>query len=136
MGVRFNMIGIFVSDIEKMVAFYRDCLGIPVKSEGDYYTLFEHEGIEFGFFSRATAPDFIEAELTYPSGVNGTFALSIDVDDFYDVDDEYERLIDGGASPVAEPKDVPWGQRSSIVADPEGNMIEISSWGRLPEGDF
>ena len=136
MGVRFNMIGIFVGDIEKMVAFYRDCLGIPVKSEGDYYTLFEHEGIELGMFARSMMGDFIEAELTYPSGVNGTFSLSIDVDDFYDVDDEFERIIEAGATPVAQPKDVPWGQRSSMVADPEGNMIEISSWGKAPDGDF
>lgn len=136
MGVRFNMIGIFVSDIGKMVEFYRDVLGIAVKSEGDYYTLFEHEGIELGFFARSMAPDFIEADLTYPSGVNGTFSLSIDVDDFLDVDDEFERIVEAGATPVAEPKDVPWGQRSSMVADPEGNMIEISSWGKAPDGDF
>ena len=136
MGVRFNMIGIFVSDIGRMVEFYRDVLGMEVKSEGDYYTLFEHEGIELGMFARSMMGDFIEAELTYPSGVNGTFSLSIDVDDFYDVDDEFERIIEAGATPVAQPKDVPWGQRSSMVADPEGNMIEISSWGKAPDGDF
>jgi lactoylglutathione lyase len=136
MGVRFNMVGIFVSDIGRMVEFYRDVLGMEVKSEGEYYTLFEHEGIELGMFSRSMAPDFIEAELTYPSGVNGTFSLSIDVDAFYDVDDEFERLIEAGATAVAQPKDVPWGQRSSMVADPEGNMIEISSWGKGPDRDF
>ena len=136
MGLRFNMIGIFVSDIGRMVEFYRDVLGMEVKSEGDYYTLFEHEGIELGMFARSMMGDFIEAELTYPSGLNGTFSLSIDVDDFYDVDDEFERIIEAGATPVAQPKDVPWGQRSSMVADPEGNMIEISSWGKAPDGDF
>ena len=136
MGVRFSMIGIFVSDLEKMVAFYHDVLGFEVKNEGEYFTVFDHEGIDLGFFARSMAQDYIEAELTYPSGVNGTFSLSIDVEDFYDVDDEYERIVDAGGTPVAQPKDVPWGQRSSMVADPEGNMIEISSWGRIPDGDF
>ena len=136
MGIRFNMIGIFVKDLDKMVEFYRDVLGIDVKNGGEHYALFEHEGIELGFFVRSMLPEFLEEEVTYPSGVNGTFALTIDVDDFLDVDDEYERLLDAGATPVAEPKDVPWGQRSSMIADPEGNMIEISSWGKAPDGDF
>ena len=130
------MIGIFVRDLSRMVEFYRDVLGIEVKTEGDNYTLFEHEGIELGLFARSMLPEFLEEEVTYPSGVNGTFSLTIDVDDFYDVDEEYERLVESGAKAVAEPKDVPWGQRCGMIADPEGNMIEISSWGKGPGGGF
>ncbi len=136
MGIRFNMIAIFVADLGKMVAFYRDVLGVEVKSDGEHYTLFEHEGIELGMFARSMLPEFLEEDVTFPSGVNGTFSLTIDVDDFLDVDEEVERLVDAGATAVAQPKDVPWGQRSSMIADPEGNMIEISSWGNAPDGDF
>jgi len=135
MGIRFNMIGIFVKDLGKMVEFYRDVLGAEVKNDGEHYT-FEHEGIELGFFARSMLPEFLEEEVTYPSGVNGTFSLTIDVDDFLDVDDEFERLVEAGATAISEPKDVPWGQRSSMIGDPEGNMIEISSWGKAPDGDF
>jgi len=129
------MIAIFVKDIGKMVEFYRDVLGVEVKSEAEHYTFFEHQGIELGFFDRSMAAEFLEEEVTYPSGVNGTFAITIDVDDFYDVDDEFERLIETGATAIAQPKDVPWGQRSCMIGDPEGNMIEISSWGKTPDGD-
>lgn len=136
MAARFSMIGIFVKDLVKMVAFYRDVLGVAVKTEGENYTLFEHEGIELGMFSRSVLPEFLEEDVTYPSGVNGTFSLAIDVDDFDDVDEEFERLVEAGARPVAEPKDVPWGQRCGMVCDPDGNMIEISSWGKGPDADF
>ncbi|MBL7152695.1 MAG: VOC family protein [Phycisphaerae bacterium] len=136
MGTRFKMVGIFVNDLDTMVEFYRDVLGVEVKTMGEGYALFEHEGIELGFFARSMLPEFIEEDVTYPSGVNGTFSLTIDVDDFYDVDDEFERLVEAGATAVAQPKDVPWGQRSSMIADPEGNLIEISSWGKAPDGDF
>lgn len=136
MGIRFSMIGIFVRDLDKMVEFYRDVLGVEVKTEGEHYTLFEHEGIELGMFARSMLPEFLEEEVTYPSGVNGTFSLTIDVDDFYDVDEEFERLVEAGAKAVTEPKDVPWGQRSCMICDPEGNMIEISSWGKGPGDDF
>jgi len=136
MATRFSMIGIFVKDLDKMVEFYRDVLGVAVKTEGENYTLFEHEGIELGMFARSMLPEFLEEDVTYPNGVNGTFSLTIDVDDFDDVDEEFDRLIEAGARPVAEPKDVPWGQRCGMVCDPEGNMIEISSWGKGPDGDF
>ncbi|HLB75364.1 MAG TPA: VOC family protein [Sedimentisphaerales bacterium] len=136
MGIRFSMIGIFVKDLGKMVAFYRDVLGVEVKTEGEHYTLFEHEGIELGMFARSMLPEFLEEDVTHPSGLNGTFSLTIDVNDFYDVDEEFERLVEAGARAVAQPKDVPWGQRCGIICDPDGNMIEISSWGKGPGGDF
>jgi len=47
---------------------------------------------------------------------------------FEDVDREFDRVVKAGAKPVMEPKDMPWGQRSAIVADPDGNFIEIGSF--------
>ena len=130
MGTRFHMIGIFVSDILKMVEFYRDVLGVEVKTIGEHYAVFEHEGIGFAMFGRAILPELLDKEPTYPSGLNGTFALAIDLPRFEDVDPEFERVVEAGANPVMEPRDVPWGQRSSMVADPEGNLIEIASWNK------
>jgi lactoylglutathione lyase len=42
-----------------------------------------------------------------------------------DVDKEFERLVKAGATPIKEPISQPYGLRESIVADPEGNLIEI-----------
>ena len=33
-----------------------------------------------------------------------------------------------GATPVMKPTTEPWGQRTCYIADPEGNLIEISSF--------
>lgn len=33
-----------------------------------------------------------------------------------------------GAKSIMEPTTEPWGQRTCYVADPEGNLIEISSF--------
>ncbi len=129
MGTRFSRIGIFVNDLDRMVEFYRHVLGVEVKTAGEHYALFQHEGIDLGMFARSILPEFLDEEPTYPSGLNGTFELSIDVPEFEDVDREFERIVEAGGKPVAEPKDVPWGQRSAAIADPEGNLIEISSWG-------
>ena len=38
--------------------------------------------------------------------------------------------MSNGATPVLEPENEPWGQRTCYVADPEGNLIEIGSWNK------
>ena len=135
MGIRFDMIAIFVNDLQKMVEFYRDVLGVEVKTIGEPYAIFEHEGIGLAMFERAILPEFLGEEPAYPSGLNGTFALTIDLARFEDVDDEFARVVKAGAKPIMEPKDVPWGQRSSMVADPDGNLIEIASWNKGAKED-
>ena len=40
------------------------------------------------------------------------------------------RMVRMGATPIVAPKTYPWGLRSSFVADPEGNLIEIATWKR------
>jgi len=128
MGVRFNMIGVFVSDLQETIGFYQDVIGLKVKETGESYAEFEHEGIRFAVFERAKVPEWLGLEPVYPSGVNGTFELAIDLPYFKDVDSKFAQLVNAGAKPVMEPKDMPWGQRSCMLADPDGNLIEIGSF--------
>ena len=45
MGIKFNMIGLFVGDLTKMVAFYRDVLDVETDWDGTGpYAEFKHEG--------------------------------------------------------------------------------------------
>ena len=67
---------------------------------------------------------------TYPAGLNGTFELAIDLPTSADADRVYAQVIAAGAQPVYAPRDEPWGMHSSMIADPEGNLIEIGSWNR------
>jgi lactoylglutathione lyase len=131
MGTRFDMIGVFVKDLKKMVAFYRDVLGLEIEWDGNGpYAEFKHAGIRFAMYERAQLPALFGQAPTYPSGLNGTFELAIDLPHFEDVDVEFERVIKAGAKPVYAPCHEPWGQRSSMLADPEGNLIEIGSWNK------
>ena len=55
---RFNMIGLFVLDLKKMVAFYRDVLNIDIDWDGNGpYAEFKHEGIRFAMYERKMLPD-------------------------------------------------------------------------------
>jgi lactoylglutathione lyase len=131
MGIRFDMVGIFVADLRKMVEFYRDALGVEIEWDGrGPYAEFKHDGIRFSMFERAQLPGLLGQAPTYPSGLNGTFELAIDLPRLEDVGPEFERVVKAGAKPIYAPRDEPWGMRSSMVADPEGNIIEIGSWNK------
>jgi catechol 2,3-dioxygenase-like lactoylglutathione lyase family enzyme len=125
------MIGLFVQDLAAMVAFYRDVLGFASEWDGKGpYAEFKHEGVRFSMYERAQLPGLLGQTPGYPNGLNGTFELAIDLPRFTDVDAAFQRVVGGGARPVYGPRDEPWGMRSSMVADPEGNLIEIGSWNK------
>jgi catechol 2,3-dioxygenase-like lactoylglutathione lyase family enzyme len=129
MPLRFDMIGIFVTDLPRMVAFYRDVLGVATDWNGQGpYAEFSHEGIRFSMYERAHLPGLLDVPPTYPAGINGTFELAIDLPRCEDVDPEFARIVAAGARPVYAPRDEPWHMRSSRGADPDGNLIEIGSW--------
>lgn len=128
MKVKFDMIGIFVNDIKRMVDFYHEVVGIAIEWEGSgSYAEFEHEGIRFAMFERDTLPKLLGQTPSYPDGINGTFELAINVGKPENVDETFKKLISNGATQIYEPRDEPWKMRSAMIADPEGNLIEIGS---------
>lgn len=131
MKLRFDMIGLFVNDLPAMRAFYSEVMGLEITTEvpGEYVE-FRHEGIRFSMYPREKLPELLGQTPAYPQGVNGTFELAIDLPHFTDVDGEYARLLAAGAKSITPPRDEPWGMRSSYVADPDGNLLEIGSWNK------
>ncbi len=131
MAVRFDMVGLFVQDMPAMVAFYRDVLGLETDWDGQSpYAEFKHEGIRFSMYARSELPGLLGQEPAYSKGINGTFELAVDFPFYEDVDREFAKAVQLGAKPVLAPRNEPWGMRSSYVADPDGNLIEIGSWNK------
>ncbi len=131
MPTRFDMIGLFVSDLPKMVAFYRDVLGLEIDWDGNGpYAEFHHDGIRFSMYERRLLPGLLGQTPSFPNGTNGTFELALDLPNFEDVDPTFARVVSAGGTPVYAPRNEPWGMRSSMITDPEGNLIEIGSWNK------
>jgi catechol 2,3-dioxygenase-like lactoylglutathione lyase family enzyme len=136
MATRIDMIGIFVSDLPQMVVFYRDVLGFATDWDGQGpYAEFQHEGVRFSMYERAQLPGLLGQAPSFPSGLNGTFELAIDLPTSADADAMFARVVAAGGRPVYAPRDEPWGMHSSMVTDPDGNLIEIGSWNRGAERD-
>ena len=128
MKIKFDMIGLFVEDIFKMVSFYRDVIGISTNWQDEPpYAEFQHDGIRFSMYERKKLPELFGQTPEYPEKLNGTFELAINVGEPENVDAYFEKYVDSGAEPIYEPRNEPWKIRSAMIADPEGNLIEIAS---------
>jgi lactoylglutathione lyase len=114
---------LFVTDLDRSVAFYRDLIGLPLRFQAEEYAEFETEGVKFALFPRTALPTLIGREA--PPGPipwpQGEVAFLCD-----DVDAEHERLRSAGVDVLMPPTDRPWGERTLHIADPDANVVELA----------
>lgn len=128
--MKIDAIGLFVDDMETMVSFYREVMKTAADWDGGPYAEFQTEGARLMMFGRRDFEAMTSQAYDYPKGLNGTMEIAFDFPCFSDVDQEYGRLIEAGARAVFGPATMAWGQRTAYIADPEGNLIEIGSFGK------
>jgi lactoylglutathione lyase len=110
---------IYVSDLDRSVAFYRDTIGLSLKFIDAGYAEFETGGIRLALYESRRAE-----WLTGVSPAPGPAAEIVFVVD--DVDATAEQLAAAGVALLAQPTDRPWGHRTLHLADPDGFVIEFA----------
>ena len=129
--MRLDGFGIFVNDMAKMIRFYRDVLGFEIKEDENTSNVYlKKDGTLFLLYGRKDFEKMTNQKYGYAEGKNGHFELALYVDTFDEVDRAFADVISKGAEPIMEPTTEPWGQRTCYIADPEGNIIEIGSFGK------
>ncbi|MBP0976703.1 MAG: VOC family protein [Oscillospiraceae bacterium] len=129
--MRLDGFGIFVNDMAKMIRFYRDVLGFEIKEDENTSNVYlKKDGTLFLLYGRKDFEKMTSQKYGYAEGKNGHFELALYVDTFDKVDRAFADVISKGAETVMEPTTEPWGQRTCYIADPEGNIIEIGSFGK------
>lgn len=118
-----NLITIWTDDISKMKTFYNEVLGFKIKNDLGNYVEFENNGVRFAICLRNVMYDY-SSEYTKKTVGQG-FELAFPCESPDDVDKTFNRLIDMGATPIHEPQNMPWDQRTALFADPDGNIHEI-----------
>lgn len=123
-------LGLFVSDMKRSVEFYRNVFNTKISwSSGPYAEFLVDDSYLISLHYRKEFEKILPQKPEYPSDINGTMELALNYTEFAEVDQEFERFVQAGATAVLEPFKK-WGMRMSFVADPDGNLIEISSYGK------
>ena len=129
--MRLDGYGLFVKDMATMIRFYRDVMGFEIKeNENTDNVYLVKDGTLFLLYGRKDFETLTGKRYEYLKGINAHSEMALYVDSFSQVDEEYQKAIDNGATSLLEPTTEPWGQRTCFIADPEGNIIEIGSWNK------
>ena len=122
--------GLSVEDMGTMIRFYRDVLGFEItEPENAVNVYLKKDGVLFMLYERKNFEKMTGHTYEYLKGLNGHYEIALKVDSFAGVDKTFAEVTARGARPVMAPETMPWGQRTCYVADPEGNLIEIGSFG-------
>ncbi len=119
-----DVVVLFVADLNRSKAFYRETLGLPMRHEDQNSAFFALEGASLLLLGLAAVHDLLPDETTvspHPAGASSQLVASVD-----DVDTVYADLLAKGVTFVAEPVDRWWGLRTAHFKDPDGNIWEIN----------
>jgi lactoylglutathione lyase len=124
---------LFVLDLDRCVAFYRDKIGMEVVFSDDVSVAFRRENQDFLLLKFSAAVEMLgEAAIGQHHGAGHEVMLCADVDD---VDAAYDALRARGVEFLKPPQDQPWGIRSAYFADPEGHLWELRRQLAAPQAD-
>ena len=107
-----SAITLAVADMARSVAFYRDCIGLPLLYGGPD-AAFASFRVGEGYLNlTAQSPDFAWW---------GRAIFYVD-----DVDALYQRLTALGLTADTAPADAPWGERYFHIKDPDGHELSFA----------
>jgi lactoylglutathione lyase len=114
----FGYVIVFVSDMDKSVAFYRDVLGFPLKHQSHKWTDFD-TGETTLALHLAEAGEDAHSHATMPAGHCRVGLTVPDLDAFH------QELVAKGVKCLQPPKKQDWGTLA-VYADPDGLPFSVS----------
>ena len=105
---------IWTEDLERLVTFYRDTLGLTVhRHHGDFVNfVFGDMRLNLGLHDRVSGCSRDPYRTMVHLGVAG-------------IHDEYRRLMDQGVEFIRVPEREEWGGWVATLLDPDGNILQL-----------
>ena len=119
---RITGIILMTEDMGRMIDFYRNALGFSMEMQGSR-AYFEKDGIVLTMVGRRDYERLTARGYGYCGGVTNHFHLLIAVDDGNEM---HQKCLGCGAQQLTAPGHNEWGEYTSCVADPDGNIIELT----------
>ena len=111
---------IITADIRQLVLFLEKATTLSAKWSTDDFAEIVTKSFTLAIGSTKTLAFFGEgvAQLSYNKSLIIEFLVE-------NVDDDYERIKDLTSDIVQKPTTMPWGNRSLLFRDPDGNLINF-----------
>lgn len=117
----FASIRIITADLDALVAFYERVTGQQAERPAAVFAQFRGPGATLAIASTATVA-MLDGALV--PAANRSVFVEFEV---ADVDAAFAALQAPGEDVVLEPTTMPWGNRSALVRDPDGNVVNLFS---------
>ncbi|MFL0359881.1 VOC family protein [Curtobacterium flaccumfaciens] len=117
----FTSVRIITDDLEGMVAFYERVTGQQAERPAPVFAQFSGPGGTLAIASTATVA-MLGGVLT--PATNRSVLIEFEV---ADVDGDFAELQLSSDDVVLGPTTMPWGNRSALVRDPDGNLVNLFS---------
>lgn len=118
--MKLTSLRIISKDIKTTVEFYEHIAGITARWYTEDFAELSTDSITIAIGSTRTMQMFSEG-LTDFAGTKSTIIEFL----VKNVDEEYERIKSIASDIIQEPTTMPWGNRSLLFCDPDGNMINF-----------
>jgi catechol 2,3-dioxygenase-like lactoylglutathione lyase family enzyme len=117
--MQFASVRIITNDIDRAVGFYERLLGIEAERPAPVFAAFQASTGTLAIGDARTVP--VEG---FAAGHGGVIVEFV-VEGPEAVDTAFEGLRSEGVDIVQVPTDMPWGNRSLLVRDPDGNLVNV-----------
>ncbi len=111
---------IITAEIKRLVQFFEKATGITAKWSTDDFAEVVTGSFTLAIGSTRTLAFFGEGVAQPPANKSVIIEFLVE-----NVDDNYERIKDLTADIVQKPTTMPWGNRSLLFRDPDGNLINF-----------
>jgi len=116
-------ITLFVDDVTRAGAFYREVFDVSPVFENDNSVAFRFENMIVNLLVSSAASELVSPAAVGGSADGSRFQLTIWVQD---ADAVSEALAARGVELLNGPIDRPWGMRTAAFTDPDGHVWEVA----------
>lgn len=105
---------IWTSDLDRLVGFYQDTLGLQIhKHHGDYVNfVFGDVRLNLGLHDQVSGPSRDPYRVMVHLSVSG-------------IHDVHRRLVERGVEFIRPPEQESWGGWVATLLDPDGNILQL-----------
>jgi predicted enzyme related to lactoylglutathione lyase len=118
--MEFVSIRIITGDVARLADFYEKATGVPASRPSEDFAELTTAGATLAIGSTRTVPLFAPGAAS--PAANHSVIIEFLVDD---VDRVHENLAGLVTDFVNEPTTMPWGNRSLLFRDPDGNLVNF-----------